>query len=247
MRTASSTTPTHLRTAVSKLAVAGALVAFGVVGATSPAAAAPELVVNGGFETAPIAPGSVSAATTSLPGWFVPQGDIDIVNWNGSGRWSAHSGQQSVDLNGCAMGAIKQKIVTVPGMVYDLSYWIAPSTQSPGMKRIGARVGTAPGRSDLANQITYRDSSTATPANMGWVNLKASFVATETFAWIYFDDYSQDGCFGMALDDVSVVARESAVVSVPQFDQTAVAVFAMAGCSLGWMASQRRRQRRVVA
>jgi choice-of-anchor C domain-containing protein len=249
MRTARNTPHrSPRRTRGTKAVMSGAVAMIAIVAMSSSASAGAELVVNGGFEASPIPAGSVSAATKTLAGWTVTQGDIDIINWNGTGgRWSAHSGQQSIDLNGCQMGAIKQKITTIPGMVYEMSYWIAPSTESAGMKRIGARVGTAPGRTDLAYQITYRDSSTATPGNMGWVNQTVTFVATESFAWIYFDDYSQDGCFGMALDDVSVKAKDSVVVSVPQFDPNAVVALTLAAGSAALMTSQRRRTRRLAA
>jgi choice-of-anchor C domain-containing protein len=197
------------------------------------------IVVNGGFESTVVTPGEVSPPTTQLDGWTVPHGDVEVVNWNGTGYWQSHSGSQSLDLSGCQNGAIKQLMATVVGQQYTLRYWIAPSPDAPGIKYSTARVGTAPGRTDLSYAINMLDSATSTRTTMGWVERSATFTATTSLTWLYFNDFSDTACFGTVIDDITVVPIP---VQVPQFKMYGLVAVGMATAAWALAASTRKKR-----
>lgn len=61
-------------------------------------ARAQQLIVNGGFELPALPPGTpyLTVSGSSMPGWTISPGTIDIVR----DLWPAFEGSQSIDLSG---------------------------------------------------------------------------------------------------------------------------------------------------
>src|SRR5262249_20311045 len=76
------------------------------------------LITNGGFEQ----PGGqtadlfLPAGNSSLTGWTIVSGSVDIVPSTGS--WPAYEGSQSLDLDGHSAGTIEQSFTTTVGITY---------------------------------------------------------------------------------------------------------------------------------
>ena len=175
----------------------GALIGLGAAVAT----AAPVTVANQGFENPAIVGSTHIFDSTMLAGWQIPTGNIDMVT---AEYWQPHSGNQSIDLYGCAAGTIRQQIATTAGHNYNLSYWIAGNTDSVGLRSSIVSVGTAAGLTDLATKPETFDTTGKTHTNMGWVQRSLAFTATSATTWIQFNDTSSTTCQGVALDDVAV-------------------------------------------
>jgi choice-of-anchor C domain-containing protein len=180
----------------------------------SVASAAPELVANGGFEDPVVGSSPFIANTTTLTDWTVAAGDIDVIGT----YWQHYAGSQSIDLQGCSAGTIRQAITTTPGAQYLLSFAVAGNPDVQGIKSSTVLVGTTVGGSDLVNSAESFDTTGKSLANMGWELRTKSFTAATTTSYIQFNDTSASTCFGIALDGVSVVET----VPVPQFDRTAL-------------------------
>jgi choice-of-anchor C domain-containing protein len=201
-------------------AVAGsALVAAPVFAATS-------LVTNGDFET-PVISGAF-LQTSTLSGWTVVSGDVDIVR----SYWTPAQGDQSIDLWGCAAnGIIRQALTTSGSTAYNLSFFLAGNPVEGGVNTAGprtgvVRVGTTPGGADLVTQNLTFNTSGKSLTNMGWITQSINFAASSGTTYLEFEDTSNapgQPCQGIALDDIRVeVANSEVVPQVP-------AIFAIAG------------------
>jgi choice-of-anchor C domain-containing protein len=198
----------------------------------SPAWAATELVTNGGFEL-DVAAAPFVANTTTLNSWTIVAGDIDHI----STYWQPHSGAQSVDLYGCTSSVIRQQVSTVAGTDYVMNYWVSGNPDVQGVKSGSARVGSTAGGTDLASQSISFDTTGKSATNMGWRLDSLAFTATGATTWIEFADSSASQCFGVALDDVSVMEA----TEVPQFSPTATLAI---GSSIGVLGLAMLGQRR---
>lgn len=158
------------------------------------------LVVNGSFENpAGIYPYQVFSTESSLPGWTVENGTVEITAGT---YWQAAEGAQSLDLNGIfeSIGTIYQDIPTVPGQTYKLRFAYAgnPECGSPTLKTANVFWNGS-----LVTNLSF-DITGHSNFNMGWTYYQQFLVATGTTTRIRFQATSPTFC-GLTLDDVSVV------------------------------------------
>lgn len=154
------------------------------------------LLKNGSFEEGPDpGPWAVfhKAGATTLPGWTISRGDIDVI---GSGYQVAH-GARCLDLDGYVPGGIAQTIATVPGRRYRLTFDLAGN--EPRVKKM--RV-TAAGQS----AVFEFDAFGKTGQHLGWVGKTWEFTANKDSTTLEFQSLSASGGAGPLLDNVAVVA-----------------------------------------
>jgi hypothetical protein len=129
-------------------------------------------VVNGSFE----AGGTVNAfAITSLPGWNVTQGNVDIVTTGPGGYWnnaSATNGTNVIDLSGNARSQITQT-VPLTDTAFNLSFDYSRNIDYTGsaLFRVQVRVfETSNPGNVLFTEIFQRNASLdgASTSNFNW-------------------------------------------------------------------------------
>src|SRR4249920_648350 len=86
---------------------------------TSPAAA--NQIVNGGFEvpTFPEQVNTYEPGDTSITGWTVRSGDVDLVR---ASLWPAFEADHTLDMDGLTPGSIEQLFPTSIGQQYSLTF-----------------------------------------------------------------------------------------------------------------------------
>jgi choice-of-anchor C domain-containing protein len=158
------------------------------------------LIVNGGFEdpVAPISPGY--AMLSSLPGWIVTQGTVDVVNdtW-----FDPFEGDQSLDLDGNAPGGISQSFATIVGKEYALTFAYSNNPHGGSTIPAFATVSLQGSSSLLSTIITHGD---AAPSSMNYQPFTYSFVADSTSTTLSFTSLSGSTMGGIVLDAVAVNA-----------------------------------------
>lgn len=187
-----------------KAVLAGVVGAGALLVTAIPASAAPVPLVNGSFETPnvaplPFRPNVTNANTPAFTGWEITNGNIDIVR----SYWQPSSGSQSLDLNGCAGGTIRQKVPTVNGAQYTLTFAKAGNPGIFGAIRsaeVSAIDSVTSGA--LATKVSSFDTTGKSLSNMGWVDDTLSFVGSGNDVWLQFRDTSAGFCAGLALDNV---------------------------------------------
>lgn len=185
------------------------------------AIAAPNLIINGGFETSNFTGSfdTYSANSTSLVGWTIDAGSVDLINT----YWTPASGNYSLDLSGYDDGIISQAFATMVGQHYKVSFSMAgnPNDLIDAVKTI--QVG-------LSQQPLYTfDTFGHTNSSMGWTTKSFDFIATTTLSKLHFAG-TQESAYGAALDNISVTA-------VPE-----PGILAMLLSGLGLMAAIARRR-----
>ena len=176
------------------------LIAAVALVASQTAVASPNLIVNGGFESSTFSGPftTYSAGSTSLSGWTIKTGSIDLINT----YWQNASGSNySIDLSGNEDGVISQELNTTVNQTYSVSFSLAGNPDDPDVneKIKFLQVG-------LSNGPFYTfDTTGQTKTNMGWVTKSFEFIATDTTSKLFFAS-AQDSAFGPALDNVSVTA-----------------------------------------
>jgi choice-of-anchor C domain-containing protein len=158
-----------------------------------------DLLVNGDFELGPTIPSlspvmSVAPGNTSLTGWSVVSGAIDIVTDN---YWVPVSGHRSVALSTTGPGAIEQTFSTATGAVYRLTYWISGEPfSSPTIKHLRVTAGAA-------TQDQTFDTTPAWEWDMAWSRRTFDFTATGSSTTLRFA--SMDATqWGPAIDSARV-------------------------------------------
>ncbi|TAK20684.1 MAG: choice-of-anchor C family protein [Chloroflexota bacterium] len=191
---------TRLGRRIGAMALIVALV-LGVVGAVPAAAAGPNLLTNGSFESGAFNAGdtNVLAGSTAITGWSVGGNGVD---WIGPGIWTAADGSKSVDLNRSFAGTISQSFSTAPGATYTVTFDLAGNfTCSPAVKDVKASAGST--------SVTFSfDSSGKTSTAMGWTQKNFSFAAVGASTTLTFASLTGGAC-GATIDNVSVVANNS--------------------------------------
>jgi len=185
-----------------------AALAAGLMILCSAQASRADLLVNGDFELGPTIPSlnpvmSIAPGSTSLTGWTVVSGAIDIVTDN---YWVPVSGHRSVALSTTGPGAIEQAISTAPGAVYRLSYWISGEPfSSPTIKHLRVTAGAA-------TQDQTFDITPAWEWDMAWSRHTFDFTATGSTTTLRFA--SMDATqWGPAIDSASVELLTAGVQS----------------------------------
>ncbi len=169
-----------------------------IIGLSSVSMAAP--FQNGSFEEGPaninnfITLGAID--DTSLPGWTVSEGSIDLIGT----YWVAADGDRSIDLNGGGPGAISQEFDTEPGTVYQVLFDMAgnPAGSGPDLKVLVVSADSETAEYEF-------DSASATLDEMGWTEMRFVFQASGDLTTLEFASTSPDDPYGPALDNVRVI------------------------------------------
>lgn len=136
-----------------RAALAGLILLLGAwLGALPVAAAGPNLISNGGFES-------------GITSWTVNSGDVDVVT-----GWQASEGTRSLDLNGFGPGSISQSFGTVNGRNYQLFFDLAGNPGHQGVVTLNVTV---------AGTTTPYSFNTAgrSETGMGWQAKVLNFTA----------------------------------------------------------------------
>ena len=152
---------------------------------------------NGSFEEGPdsIDPFiAVPAGDTSITGWTVTLGSIDLIG----SYWEASDGNRSIDLNGDAPGGISQEFDTEPGALYQVLFDMAGNPDDPGIKILVASADS--------EFVEYEfDSTGKSLGEMGWAEMSFVFQASSDLTTLEFASTGTEGPWGPALDNVRVI------------------------------------------
>ncbi len=171
------------------------------------------LLVNGGFEQAPVTRTylNVAGGSTSIVGWVVTGEGIDVVR---ATYWIASEGDNSIDLDGSrrstlsppyAQGGIAQRFATVAGTRYRVSFDMAGNmVPRPAVKAM--RVSAAGQTMDFTFDVTGK-----TAQSMGWLRKSWTFTAKADSTTLEFRSLTKSPLtgFGPAIDNVTVTSVES--------------------------------------
>jgi choice-of-anchor C domain-containing protein len=165
-------------------------------------------VTNGSFEEGAFSGGAFetlvagSANAGAMTGWTVTDGTVDWIDY----YWTSADGSRSLDMNGTPSGAvgtvgvISQTLATTVNNTYVVQFSLAGNpTCGPDKKTlIVSATGAASESKDFTN------TSSTTYADMGWVQMAYSFVATGSSTTLTFaaDPTNTSNC-GPALDNVT--------------------------------------------
>jgi choice-of-anchor C domain-containing protein len=159
------------------------------------------LVTNGSFELGLVIPSPgflelFQGDQTSLDGWTVTRGSIDLVGPN----WSLLAGDRAIDLDGSpGHGGVQQTIATVPGVQHTIAFLLSGNSRGErGIKRMRVRAGA------LIHDFEF-DTTGHTLGSMGWTPQFMNFVPTEAQTELEFFSLSDPATnYGPAIDDVIV-------------------------------------------
>jgi choice-of-anchor C domain-containing protein len=168
---------------------------------------------NGGFELGVTSPPfvEVHVGDTNITGWAVTAGNVDFIDT----YWQAHTGTNSIDLNGNASGTIAQTFDTIAGHQYRVDFWLAANPVGGDVIKTVSVDTTGVGN----NPLSYTFNRTGhTISSMGWVQYSYNFTAegistTLSFASLESDPSSD---YGPALDDVSITDTFTPPVGAPE-------------------------------
>lgn len=132
-----------------------------------------------------------------ISGWNIE----GVINYIGS-YWNAYQGSRSIDLNGYGPGSISQTFDTVPGVTYNVSFWMSGNPAGD----LGNKTLTVVSVNKL-NPVTYSYDTIQNNNsldNMNWINYIYSFVATGTSTTLTFTSTDTAYFWGPAIDNVVV-------------------------------------------
>jgi hypothetical protein len=207
------------------------------LGAAQPAAAATNLIANGGFD----APGNFSGdyqtiteSTTPLGfGWSV-NGSVDVFKTDsfiGGDPDPVGGDPYALDLVGTGTyGGIYQSFNTEIGKLYRLTFDFA---NNPFISGASMNVGVSSlGGLSFLNEVAHSGS---TPTAMDWQTYTYEFTALAGTSTLFFNNASGGVNGGMYLDNISII--DPAAVPEPATWALMIAGFGLAGTAL----RQRRR------
>jgi choice-of-anchor C domain-containing protein len=195
------------------------------------------LLINGSFDSGVGAVG----ALTSLTGWTVKAGNIDLVSTQYFGITAA-DGEFAVDLTGSfAAGRISQTAATLAGETYTLGFWFGGN---PQWQYVGQTSNDSPIKSmdvlvggvKLANFSV--DTTGRSWSDASWVYKAVNFEALSSSTEIEFDSLNSYGVFGPLLDGASLEVASPSPIPEPE---TYVLMFT--GFAAVAAAARRRRAR----
>jgi choice-of-anchor C domain-containing protein len=150
----------------------------------------------------------VDAGETSRTGWTVGGAGVDIVN---NTLWSAHEGNDSIDLNALGAGSISQVMDTVPNQTYDVSFWMSGNPSTP----LGPKTMNVSATGTAAQEFTF-DTAAAqnTKTDMKYPQKTFTFAATGTSTTLNFASTTTStvpGFAGPVIDDLVITAAPNVV------------------------------------
>jgi len=161
----------------------------------------PNLLVNGDFEDTPCASASFCTyeAGSSLVGWTVQSGDVDVC----TGYFQPEHGSKSIDLTGFVEGSISQTVSLTPGQYYYLSFWLAGNAADHSEPTKSLDVQITSGGSEIVNSVYVFNITQTSLAKMGWIPIIVGFVAgSSADTTITFTSLSSLSDGGPAIDNV---------------------------------------------
>ena len=183
------------------------IVGAGLLASAGTAVAAPNLIVNGSFETPNVAAGSFGIFP-AIPGWShqprpgTTSSGIEIQD-HSAGAPAAGAGDQFVELDSDGPSRIFQGIATSPGSTYRLTFLYSAR---PGTQAIENhfRVSAGPSSVEIGPVASVSQTS--------WTSAALDFVATASTSRIEYLDLSPEqavGGLGAYIDLVAVVLTNS--------------------------------------
>lgn len=175
------------------------------------------LVANGDFEMPLVTWITTYYAGSTLAGWTVSAGSIDLIP---DVYWQAASGTQSVDLSGFVAGTLSQTVPTAMGSAYLLRFAMAGNPDGgPALKRMNVEWGSTVVATPSFN-ITGQSRS-----NMGWTYYADALSASDNATTLQFQSLTS-GMYGPAVDDVSVITQTANLTVSPTsgFDKESVVI-----------------------
>ncbi|MGE5524642.1 MAG: DUF642 domain-containing protein [Rhodospirillaceae bacterium] len=177
-------------------------------------------VTNGSFETPVVPAGSFTlfnSGSSAITGWTVVGPQVAIVSgtFTQSGiTFPAQSGSQWLDLTGLNANStegVQQSIATLPGSVYNVSFWVG------NVVNAAAGFGTSSTVNVLANGVSIGSAINAsgTATTQTWLPFTLQFTAsgtTTTLAFMNADPVS-DNTNG--LDNISVALAGAPPIPEP--------------------------------
>ena len=178
------------------------------------------LVVNGDFENPGVAAGTYTIFPTPFPGWVV-NNDVEIRN---ALVGNANTGANYAELDTTVNGSIIQKLTTISGATYAVSFAYSP--------REGVAAGSN-GIEALFNGVSLGIFDGSGLGNTGnvWQNYSFNVTASSTVSTIEFRALGISDGLGGSLDSVAVNA-----VPLP-------GTLALLGLGFAGMAMRGRRSR----
>jgi hypothetical protein len=184
--------------------VVGLLVAAGgLIGPVATAGAAPNLIVNGSFETPDIPAGSFGIFP-AIPGWShqprtgTTSSGIEIQD-HVAGAPAAGAGDQFVELDSDGPSRILQDVATSAGSTYRLTFLYSARPGTPAIEN-HFRVSAGPASTEIG--------PLASAAQTSWTNGALDFVATAASSRIEYLDLSPEQPVGGVGAYVDLVAVE---------------------------------------
>ena len=171
--------------------IGAGLVVAGLGGAVGTAAAAPNLIVNGSFETPDVPTGNIGIFP-SIPGWShqaragTTSSGIEIQD-HVAGAPAAGAGNQFVELDSNGPSRIFQDVATSPGSTYRLSF-IYSARPGTAAAENHFRVSAGPAAAEIGPLASGPQTS--------WITRTLDFVATATSSRIEFLDLSPEQASG---------------------------------------------------
>ena len=165
---------------------------------------AANLIQDGGFEQ-PVTSTFLDVAApdgTTIPGWDVTGGSVDVVNAAGNGFdvGPAFEGAQYLDLNGFAAGTLSQVVPTLSGKTYSLQFAYANNYNPPTALTADVTV-LGVSSTLLSTSVTH---STSMAGNLNWTIFNQTFTADGSSATLTFASQNS-GNGGVFLDAVSIM------------------------------------------
>lgn len=186
------------------------ILACALLGGAAGAAQATNLVVDGGFELPVVPSGSYTLFNLgqTFSNWVVvgKQGNLAIVSGsftqNGF-RFLAHGGKQWLDLTGTSNTptGVEQRVLTVPGHVYQLNFWVGNVYDPGGIFGTSSRIHVYVDGLLSATALNTAGKGTDTQV---WRGFAVKFKAKKSETTITFlnDDPVNDTLNG--IDDISL-------------------------------------------
>ena len=177
----------------------------------STSAHAANLLVNGSFDAEHLVGGCVHSVTT-IPGWTVKVGNIDIESsvLNCSQVAAPASGKHWIDLTGTAAATIEQTVATTIGKHYRLTFYFGGNSEWQPTCTFGGGLNDASLKSMsvyingsvpiIANYSINTAGQPCTTAN--WTFEGLVFTATSAATTITFQSFDTTGVYGPLLDGV---------------------------------------------
>jgi len=184
---------------------------------SSVAAAAPDLLANGSFETPLVPVGGFTnfgTGSTAITGWTVVGPQASVVSGSFVSeccKFPADDGVQWLDLTGDLVNqveGVEQSVATVAGKTYDLSFDVGNVFDPRGAYGTSSSVAVMVNGTSLG---TFTNSCTTCTDTLTWENFTTSFVASGATTLVEFlnQDPTTDNSNG--LDKVVLTGAAGAV------------------------------------